>query len=554
MNRRSFLASAAASVQAAPARRPNVLVVLMDDFGIGHFAPHAETLDTKSFDPAFVDFLKRHNAQYTPDEALAMSRRAMPVISSLAKQGVVFTRAFSSSNLCAPSRAGLFTGCSPNRFGIYNNIDFQAQGLPYGSYLVEHLQKAGYGTAMIGKYHTGTRDEALRKPVLEKHGVAAPGALAKLSPEKRKQVEAEILATGYEGSVIKEHHPLRYGFDYYFGYNHHQCPFYDSEQIWEDWTFTGKQPRYNTELFFDKALAFAKKTRAAGKPFFIEVACHAVHGPLKPQAPAKYFDPFASKSFDLQNFYGHVNAVDAAIGAFRDAIGEDEWNNTLFVFTGDNGAPVGMATPLPGNAPHRGHKGGYLLGGIRVPLMAHWPAGIKTTTRRSDALVSTMDIMPSALEAAGIKAPTGIDGRSLIGLANGKVKRIHDDLVMAGIHARAWGFTAETTMNTANPQGRREESPGAWVITDGAYLLRYTGAVIPGLFQDLADGQAAHFELYDLREDPSESRDLARDLPQVVERLRKRYAAQTRNLPPPPVWRKDRWRELMQGAGNAAAN
>lgn len=548
MNRRTFLGQSGVAAAAWGAtRKPNVLVVLMDDFGIGHFAPHAETVEPKTFDPGFVEFLERHGAGYSPGEALAMSRRAMPTISALAKDGVVFTQAFSPSNLCAPARAGLFTGRSPNRFGIYNNIDFEKQGLPYGSMLVERLQAAGYGTAMIGKYHVGTRDEELRRPVMEKHGLK-PGQLAKLTPAERQKVEAEILATGYEGSVIEAHHPLRYGFDYYFGYNHHQCPFYDSEQIWENRTFTGKQKQYNTELFIDKAIAFAKKTRAAGKPFCIEVAMHAVHGPLKPKAPGKYFDQFPSKAFDLSNFYAHVNAVDAAVAKFRAEIGEEEWRNTLFVFTGDNGAPVGMATPLPGNAPHRGHKGGYLLGGIRVPMMLHWPEGVKQA-RRSNALVSTMDIMPTALEVAGVKAPANLDGKSLLPLATGKSTRTHESLAMMGIHARAWGYTAETTMGTAQPQSRREESPGAWVVTDGTYLLRYTGTVIPGLFKDLADGAAAHYELYDLREDPREERELSKHLPGVVARLRKRFAEHARDVAPPPVWRKDRWEELMRTRG-----
>lgn len=547
MNRRSFLAQTAAAtgLAQAPRRRPNVLVVLMDDFGIGHFAPHAETVETGAFDPAFVDFLERNAAGYTPAQALELSRRAMPTLSALAKQGVVFTQAFASSNLCAPARAGLLTGQSPNRLGIYNNIDFEKQGLPEGSILVRHLRAAGYGTALIGKYHVGTRDEALRRQVLEKHGVK-PGQLAKLPAERRAQVNAELADTGFEGSVIAEHHPLRFGFDYYFGYNYHQCPFYNSRQIWENHTYTGLQKQYNTELFVDKAIGFAQRTRAAGKPFFVELACHAVHGPLNPQAPAKYFDQFPSPSFALSNFYAHVNAVDAAVAKFRDAIGEEEWRNTLFVFTGDNGAPVGGATPLPGNAPHRGHKGGFLLGGIRVPMLLHWPEGVKQA-RRSGALVSTLDVLPTALAAAGVAIPAGLDGRSLLPVAMGKSPRIHEDLVLSGIHARAWGFTGETTLG-GPAQARREESPGAWVITDGKYLLRFTGRVIPGLFRDLADGQAAHYELYDLREDPREEHDLAKQLPQVVERMRQRYAKQSRDLPPPPVWRRDRWEELREAA------
>lgn len=548
MNRREFLAMAAMPPLAL-SRRPNVLIVLLDDFGIGHCAPYAESMQDTVLDPAYLAFLREKGVPYQPEEALALSRRAMPTLNALAKEGTVFTQAFSSSNLCAPARAGIFTGQNPNRFGIYNNIDFDRIGLPRGSMLVERLQQAGYATAMIGKYHTGTRNHALRLGVLQRHGLAL-AQLPKLPREQRAAIEREIIETGFEGSVVDDHHPLQYGFDYYFGYNHHQCPFYDSEQIWENRTYTGKQPKYNTELFTEKAIAFARKAQAAKKPFCIELALHAMHGPLRPQAPDKYFLPFAHKSFDLQNFYGHINAVDAAIASFRDAIGREEWNNTLFIFAGDNGAPVSLATPPPGNGPHRGHKGSYFLGGVRVPLIVHWPAGI-TMGRRSGALVSTVDIMPTALAAAGLK-PAAVDGRSLLPLATGKAARIRDHWMLSGIHSRAWGYSGATTIG-APANARREESPGAWIVTDGNYILRFTGATVPGLYQDVPSGVPAHFELYDLREDPGETRDLSAQLPGVVDRLRKRYAVEAAAWPAPPVWRRDRWAELLPGRVAAKA-
>jgi uncharacterized sulfatase len=521
LDRRAFLASASAAPLLAAPKRPNILVVVMDDFGIGNFAPHSQTLKVSDFDPAYVEFLKRKEVPYEPAEALEMSQRAMPTLSAMAKQGVVFNKAVAPSNLCSPARAGIFTGQNPNRFGVYNNIDFNKTGLPKGSMLVESLQKSGYATAMIGKYHVGTRDQAL---------------------QKREEAEGKKL--GFEGSIIEDHHPLHYGFDYYFGYNHHQCPFYNSEQIWENRNYIGKSPEYNTELFTNKGIAFAKQARAQGKPFFVEMAMHAVHGPLRPAAPEKYYKQFPSKSLDLSIFYSHVNAVDAAVANFRDAIGPEEWANTLFVFSGDNGAPVSIGTPMPGNAPHRGHKGGYHLGGIRIPMMMHWPQGIQKGLR-TNALVSSIDIMPTALDAAGIKPPANIDGKSTLPLTKGTAK-IHDHLMLSGIHSRAWGYTAETTIGE-NAQRRREESPGAWVITDGEYMLRFTGTVVPGLFRDLEAGAAPKLELFDLREDPQEKRDLSAQLPAVVERLKKRYEAEAKSFPPPPVWRQDRWAELAPG-------
>ena len=230
----------------------------------------------------------------------------------------------------------------------------------------------------------------------------------------------------------------------------------NSEQIWENQTYTGKQPTYNTELFTEKAITFAHKAIAAKDPFCVELALPAMHGPLRPQATDRYVHPFSSQSFDLQNYFGHSNAVDTAIASFRDAVAPEEWNNTLFVFAGDNEAPVSLATPPPGNGPYKGHKGSFFLGGIRAPLIIHWPTGI------------TEGVRSNALAAAGLPAPSGIDGRSLLPLATRKATRTREHLMLPGIHSRAWGYTGASTIG--GPLNiRREESPGAWVVTDGTY-------------------------------------------------------------------------------------
>src|SRR5574338_1015168 len=102
MNRRSFLFSAAAPLLGAAVRRPNIVVVMMDDFGTGQFAPQAETIGVRDFDPAYRSFLKSKNVEYSPEKALEFARKAMPNLQALGRAGVVFTNAFAPSNLCAP--------------------------------------------------------------------------------------------------------------------------------------------------------------------------------------------------------------------------------------------------------------------------------------------------------------------------------------------------------------------------------------------------------------------------------------------------------------------
>ena len=364
--------------------------------------------------------------------------------------------------------------------------------------------------------------------------------------ESRTRIAPSSAPRGRAGTLrsIRRSHPLSNGFDYYFGYNHYQCPFYDSEQIWENWDYTGVQKKYNTELFTEKAIGFMNKARQDGKPFFVQVAYHAMHGPLKPEAPDRYFSKFAGAAPVLQNFYAHVYAVDQNIAAMRDALGSD-WDNTLFIFCGDNGAPAGPGWPPPANAPHRGHKGTYMVGGIKFPLMMHWPSGIRSGAHRRNELVSVLDVMPTALEAARVEAPPDVDGRSVLPMLSGKSRKVHDYLLWAGIHARSWGFLGATTMGTDNPERRREESPGAWGVTDGRYLLRFVTATPAGLFKDMPEGRPAGYELYDLREDPMEQKNLKDQLPQVVRQLRDVFEKEARSLPPPAKWRADRWREMM---------
>ncbi len=522
--------------------RPNIVLVMMDDFGFGAFAPNAVDLSVEDYDPAFVAYLRKHKVAYDDEQPLEFARRAMPTIMKLADSGVVFTNAHAASNLCAPSRAGVLTATRPSRFGVYINIDLEEVGFPEGSVIAERLQTAGYATGMIGKWHAGARDESLRQAVLQRHGYG-PGEYAKAVRE-HPEIAGEVLNTGYTGSVIAEHHPLNNGFDYYFGYNHFASPFYNSHWIWENFDHAGVQERYNTELFTDKALEFMKRARSEGEPFFVEVAYHAVHDDLTPKAPDQYFDKFPSESYNLTNFFAHVNAVDEGVRAIlEDLDANDELENTLFLFCSDNGAQLLLESPLPGNAPYSAHKGNYREGGHRIPMLLHWPARVNGGQRR-DELVSMLDLMPTALEAAGVELPTGLDGRSLIPLVTGESNLVHQHLLWVGIHARAWGFWGETTIGEGSPHRRRNESPGAWKVSDGRYVLRFVGTTPAGLYTDAPEGIPAHYGLYDVQADPLEATNLYEQEPDIARRLEEVFAAYAGQLPAPSRWPRDRWEEI----------
>lgn len=525
---------------AAPAR-PNFLFIMLDDFGAGQFAPEAQRLSADSFDPALVRYVAEMKDQrYSSEEALKAAKTAMPTMSRLAKDGILFSRAFASSALCAPSRSGFATGIHQNRFGVYENADVNdSKGIPPELILARRFQDAGYATGHIGKWHLGPLDDEVARAVLAKHGLPADTNINKL--DKKGPVYQEIDAAGYFGSIPDTWHPLKNGFDYYYGYNYHQSKFYDDSNVWENFAPAGRQKGYNTETFTGKAISFIDSAIKDGKPFFINVNFHAVHGPLFPEAPEQYLSRFADSPALLKNFYGHIFAVDEGIRKIiEDLQAKGSLENTCIVFTSDNGAAAERANPLPANAPHRGHKGMYTQGGIRVPLVICWPARIQPG-RRTEAMVSLLDILPTAMDAAGIPAPAGLDGKSLLPLIDGKTDRIHDQLVWFGLESCSWGFTKERSLSGENVRNRE---PGSWTVLTDFWLLRFTGTLAEGLYKDQPAGIPSHYELYDVRNDPGEKQNVFEQHPETAATLKAVAAKQAVSLPPPVKWSRSRWDEL----------
>jgi uncharacterized sulfatase len=526
---------------AAEVSRPNFIFIMMDDFGAGQFAPEVQRLSADSFDPAFVRYVAAMKDQrYSNEEALKAAQTAMPTMSRLAKDGILFSRAFASSALCAPSRSGFATGIHQNRFGVYENADVNdSKGVPPELILARRFQAAGYATGHIGKWHLGPLNDEVARAVLAKHGLPADTNMNKL--DKKGPVYQEIDEAGYFGSVPDIWHPLKNGFDYYYGYNYHQSKFYNDHNVWENFAPAGCQSGYNTETFTGKAISFIDSAIQSGKPFFINVNFHAVHGPLFPNPPEQYMAPFADAPALLKNFYGHVFAVDEGVRKIiEDLKAKGVLENTCIVFTSDNGAAAERANPLPGNAPHRGHKGMYTQGGIRVPMVIYWPARI-SQGRRTEAMVSLLDILPTAMDAAGIQAPDGLDGKSLLPLIDGKTDRIHDQLVWFGLESCSWGFTKERSLIGENV---RNCEPGSWTVLTDSWLLRFTGTLAEGLYKDQPAGIPAHYELYDVRTDPGEKQNVFDQHPETAATLKAVAAKQTSGLPPPVKWSRPRWDEL----------
>lgn len=527
----------AGCIQAA--EKPNFIIIMADDMGVGQFTPMVGELAENDFDPKFVSYVKRlkQGDTYSGAEALEAARKAMPTMSRLADNGLVFNRAFAASALCNPSRVGLASGMHPNRFGIYRNKDITdaPRALPPEKILMPYLKKAGYATAHIGKWHLGKLDDELGDRV-RKEFKEHPGG----KTERQMLDEA-----GYFGSVPADLHPLNNGFDVYYGYNYHQSPFYDAWNVWDGFKPAGQQKGYNTETFTQKAIDFIDTATEQGKPFFVNLHVHAVHGPLFPNPPARYMEPFAGAPELLKNFYGHLYALDEGIRRIVENLeAKGQLDNTLIVFAADNGASVSRESTLPGNAPHRGQKGQYTLGGVCIPMVFYWPGHIKTG-RKTDELASLLDLMPTALDAAGVAVPEGLDGRSLLPLIDGAKKGPHDHLIWFGLHSRFWGFEAETVHNRRFLPLMTSKDPGAWLVVTDDWALRFTGEIEPHHYSDMPMGGPATFELYSMNNDPGERNNLADTHRKQVDELRRLAYRYSLELPPPNYWERAKWMELI---------
>jgi len=516
----------------AATSKPNVLVVLMDDYGVGQFGPLAKQLNLTQLDPSFLAYSAQLEApyDYDPQVALEASQRATPFMDALAEQGILFTSAFAASNLCAPSRQGILTGTNPTRWGVYRNIDINAFGMPEGRSLVTHFKDLGYHTGFIGKWHMGIRDHALRSEIRKQGGS-----------------DEDVMRSGYLGSVRIQDHPLKHGFDYAFFYNRWECPYYDYELIWENYEHTGLQTEYNTDKFTEVTIGFIERSLHEGKPFFAELALHSVHTPLEADAPEKYTSYFDTGYPQIDRFYSHIYAVDQSVKRIVDMLKErGEWDNTILFFTSDNGATSkvgkGDLSLIPGNGPFRGHKGQNYLGGIRVPLLMTWPDQIRGPKQIEQA-VSLMDMLPTALDAAGGELPDMIDGKSLLPMLKGSETAHHKELYFVGIQAAAWGFDEEKTL--VNAQQNRDQWHGSWAIVDGDYILRYVGTLKPSLEKAYPDGRAPYYSLHNIKSDPLEQINLYKQHPELAERMKAKYNAYAQTLPPPHGWNRSIWEELV---------
>lgn len=382
-----------------------------------------------------------------------------PNIDSLATNGVRFSDAYVSCPVCSPTRAGLMTGRYQQRFGHWFNPgpprdESEQTGLPLDEItMANFLKDAGYVTGLVGKWHLGH------------------------SPDR---------------------HPMKRGFDEFFGFLGGSHDYFKAQDTKINGIRRGTEPvdekEYLTEAFARESVDFIERHKA--NPFFLYLAFNAVHTPM--QAPQKYLERFPQITDPKRRMHAAMaSAMDDGIGRILSTLKQNGiFDNTLVIFLSDNGGP----TEVNGsdNTPLSGGKGTVMEGGIRVPLLMQWPAKFPAG-KVFDKPVISLDILPTAVSAAGGKIPEGIslDGKNLDPYILGKEEgEPHEALFWA----------------------HRDEQK---VIRSGKWKLV--------VYNDSS-------RLYDLEKDIAEKTDVAGEDPERVQQLRKALDAWASELKP-PLWK-----------------
>ncbi|HWV60628.1 MAG TPA: arylsulfatase, partial [Sphingopyxis sp.] len=495
----------AAPAAAEQAKRPNVIVILVDDMGFSDIGPYGSEIPTPNLD-------------------------------ALAANGLRFTQFYNSAR-CSPSRASLLTGLYPHEAGM-GGLDsivrpglggFQGRIADRAVTIAEVLKPAGYFTGMAGKWHVGAQ-----------HG----------TPPK---------AVGFDRSIFHK------GGTYFPDQPGKGRTFVtiDGRQVRLDSPEVGKGEWYASDMLVDWTVRFVEEAKAAGKPFFLYLPLTAVHFPV--MAPADEIAKFKGKymagwdqlrrdRFERQKKMGLIAAdatlsevlpeaydwdkvpaadkerfdtimavyaaavsrMDKAIGTLvADLKARGEFDNTLILFMSDNGgnaesgpdgrtgaAPwggkysnvfVGLNWATLQNTPFRYFKHYAEEGGIATPLIASWPAGIDAKVRGTmvRAPGHLVDVMPTLVELAGAKYPARFDG--------------HDIRPMSG-RSFVGAFEGEGLTRSVPIFWEHE---GNKAVRDGKWKL--------------VAQFGAPWQLYDMSIDRTETRDLAAAHPDIAAGMAKQW-------------------------------
>jgi len=430
-----------------------------------------------------IVFILADDLGYTDVACYGSKYYETPNIDRLAARGMRFTSGYSCGPNCQPTRAALMSGQYGPRTGVYtvgsiDRFNWQSRPLrpvdnveklaPEKVTLAESLKRAGYATALFGKWHLG--EDA-------KHHPSAQGFdEATVSAGRHFDFDTNPKADYLPGT-------------------------------------------YLADFLTDKAADFIRRHR--DRPFYLSLHHFGVHSPH--EAKTNLIERFKAKppagGHKSPVYAAMIASVDESVGRVVTLLEELHLaTNSLVVFTSDNGGVGGYEREgiqgggITDNAPLEGGKGMLYEGGIRVPYIFHWPGRIAAGSS-CDEPINSVDLYPTLLELSGAEAPPDypLDGASYAGLlfGAGKTRQSRGPLF--------WHF------------------PGYLGAGGGTWRTSPAGAIRAGDWKLLEFFEDGRRELYHLREDLGEKRDLAAKHPDRVKELHAKLSAwrQQVNAPMP---------------------
>jgi len=369
-----------------------------------------------------------------------------PNLDAFAKQSFELTN-FHVGTTCTPTRAGIMTGRNANRNNAWHTIAGCSILLEDEETIAEVFRDNGYNTGMFGKWHLGDNYP--------------------FRPHDR----------GFQNAF------------YHGGGGVQQTPDYWNNDYFDDTYFRNGKPEktsgYCTDVWFDEAIAYTIKQK--DQPFFMYLALNAAHGPFN--VPEKYEQLYATAPLtDIQKrFYGMVTNIDDNFGRLISHLKEtNQFNNTIIIFTTDNGTARGIVNVkgsdeiLGYNAGLRGIKGSHYDGGHKVPFFISWPNGNILQKTKSNDLVAHVDLLPTLTNMAGISfsSKKPLDGKNMAAIFKGEKTDTQRMLVI------------DTQRNQLPENGRNPSvMQGDWRLVNGSEL--YNTLDDPGQENDIS---AAHPE------------------------------------------------------------
>jgi arylsulfatase A len=410
-----------------------------------------------------------------------------PVLDQLVAEGTSLTQHYSASPVCAPARASLLTGRYPHRTGAIDTLE--GRGLDRLALdertIADLLRAGGYATGLVGKWHNGALDN--------------------------------------------RYHPNQRGFDEFAGFSGGWSDYW----MWRldrNGSCADADGRYLTDVLTEEAVEFIG--RHAHEPFFLQVAYSAPHFPL--QAPDADVVPFVESgrfTTAVANIYGMLRSMDRGIGQVLDELSARGLaDDTLVLFTSDNGPQFTGDGDTDSTRFNCGYRGAKLLvyeGGIRLPAIVRWPAGLAASRQIAD-LVHFTDWLPTLLDVAGLEPPGDLhlDGVSVLPLLQGEPGEVPD--------TRFWQWNRYEPVASCNAAMR----DGSWKLVRPAIAeamevapddlamdvqLKYAPDSYSGIRtsplpeRDISSPPPA--QLFDLASDPGEEHDRAADEPSRVARM-----------------------------------